>query len=77
MSLNDHGNLIFKYFIMLKNISNLGKTLNKAEQLTINGGRRICGSIFFCPPGSDGSDGTVCYLNGGVSGTMSSGLCCG
>ncbi|MGG8495705.1 hypothetical protein ACQY1Q_04765 [Tenacibaculum sp. TC6] len=26
---------------MLKNISNLGKTLNKAEQQTINGGQTI------------------------------------
>ncbi|XRE42724.1 hypothetical protein ACIVBQ_000928 [Tenacibaculum discolor] len=27
-----------KYFIMLKNISNLGSVLNKSEQKSINGG---------------------------------------
>lgn len=36
---------------MLKNISNLGKTLNKAEQQTINGGKRICSSHNDCGPG--------------------------
>jgi len=29
---------------MLKNISNLGQTLTKAEQKAINGGRRLCES---------------------------------
>ena len=35
---------------MLKNISNLGKTLNKAQQRSINGGRKFCTNHNQCPP---------------------------
>ena len=70
--------LIFKYIIMLKNISNVGKTLTKAEQQTINGGIGFakCSSIFICQPGGTGADGERCFLNGGIEGTMSNGRCC-
>jgi len=44
-------NIIFKYFIMLKNISNLGKTLSREEQKTINGGRKFCSTHAQCGPG--------------------------
>ena len=33
---------IFKYFTMLKNISNLGKTLSREEQKTFIGGGKRC-----------------------------------
>ena len=45
---------------MLKNISNLGKTLNKVEQKAINGGKSSinaepdggrCSIVFMCPIG--------------------------
>ena len=50
---------MYKYFIMLKNISNLGKTLNKAEKKEVSGGRggwinpNNCnlGIYEACPPG--------------------------
>ena len=42
----------FKTQIMLKNISNLGKSLKKSEQQSINGGApRYCDAQTPCPPG--------------------------
>lgn len=32
----------FKLYIMLKNVSNLGSVLNKAEQQSISGGKPAC-----------------------------------
>ena len=57
--------IIFKYFIMLKNISNLGKTLSREEQKTINGGIPL-GWGSQCRRNSDCrpellEDGTVIY----------------
>ncbi|WP_201796527.1 hypothetical protein [Tenacibaculum discolor] len=42
-----------KYFIMLKNISNLGSVLNKSEQKTIQGGWTyvMCTKCEPLPPG--------------------------
>lgn len=50
----------FKFYLMLKKISNLGSVLSKAEQQIINGGRQQainekpgdrCNFIFNCPVG--------------------------
>ncbi|MEL6810853.1 MAG: hypothetical protein AAFP76_05915 [Bacteroidota bacterium] len=63
---------------MLKNISNLGKALNKAEQQSINGGMSgTCYRRFICP--GTGQNGEPCVAQpGGVTvwGTMNNGLCC-
>ena len=49
-----------KYLTMLKNISNLGKALSKAEQHTINGGRRNCTTSGECGAGNCCSNG-ICW----------------
>ena len=62
---------------MLKNISNLGKTLNKAEQQAISGGKRgltgpiVCNSPYFK---SDSSE--VCNAGYHDHPTMGHCICC-
>ena len=48
---------------MLKNISNLGTTLNKSEQQSINGGDDICKDYFILPCPGDLSGGRDEYCN--------------
>jgi len=72
-------NLIYKYFIM-KNLKNLGKALNKAEQKMINGGKGgncpsgTCSNFYICVSGVDDCiisvHGTTCY------GTHNGSICC-
>ncbi|SEB45995.1 hypothetical protein SAMN04489761_0847 [Tenacibaculum sp. MAR_2009_124] len=63
--------LLIQNFIMLKNISNLGKPLNKNEQLSINGGKMICnesacansrGAFNACRTSNPSSIGASCYI---------------
>ena len=69
---------------MLKNISNLGKTLNKAEKQVINGGRFVgCANLSGCHPLSGiGSLGGSCgvffptYNAYCSNGTIQNGQCC-
>ncbi len=57
-----------KILIMKKLILNLGKTLNKTEQKTINGGNAIfCDANGNCPIGSY-CDGHLCIDNGSGNG---------
>ena len=52
MSLNDHSfNEYLNFLMMKKQILNLGKALNKAEQKSIKGGAHLCGfDGLTCPP---------------------------
>ncbi len=66
----------------MKNLSNLGKALNKEEQKSINGGISPMGGSncyrrFICP--GAGYDGEPCIASPGgnnVWGTMQNGQCC-
>lgn len=51
---------------MLKNISNLGKSLSKEEQKTVSGGR------FDTIDGGDDGGGFDCYCNGTYYGQVTS-----
>ena len=63
---------------MKKSILNLGKALNKAEQKNVNGGRRICSSLFFCAFNCE--DGDACAVPNGLGGAnrgiIINGQCC-
>jgi len=63
---------------MKKQLSNLGKTLNKKEQQSIHGGIIRCYSRFFCQ--YDCLEGEACavpsVLGGALFGTMQNGQCC-
>jgi hypothetical protein len=51
--------------MMKKQILNLGKALNKAEQKSINGGGEYCDSPDSCPTGQCCSSNNTCRINDG------------
>ena len=68
---------------MLKNISNLGKALNKKEQQSVNGGTGNAGSrcsSIFISSDENNSDGSTCLLlspaGNIVEGCIINGQCC-
>jgi hypothetical protein len=67
VSLNDQGFNKYLKFLIMKNLMNLGKILNKNEQKLINGGKKE-----FCECDCH-QDGSLPYC--GLYGTLSQ--CCG
>lgn len=65
---------------MLKNISNLGSVLNKAEQKTITGGTWVCRTILdvtICYDDGINNSPSVCIENGLPGSGTSPGFGCG